>query len=185
MGHRGDARRERPGPPARPPGPVVYDHCWRRASRGAVRCSAALLALLLAVDGLAGTLDAERALLWTGLALLLFVILLPPRLSAGEGWLASRTLLGTRQIRTDLLVSVRCRDGVSQRLILRDTLGNRVEIDPRALTADPALWHHIDTGARRSVARGTLHYGTPDLRRLSTRIDGETARGVFRVSGLD
>lgn len=140
---------------------------------------------MLAVDELAGTLDADRALLWTGLAALLWVILLPAQLTAGDGWLASRTLLRTHRVRTDLLVSAHAPDGVSQRLVLRDALGNRVEIDPRALIADPALWHRVDTGVRRSLTNGTLRSGTQDLRRLSARIDGETAREVFRASGLN
>ncbi|MEU9336231.1 hypothetical protein AB0D49_24130 [Streptomyces sp. NPDC048290] len=185
MGHRGDPRRARSGIPARPTGPVVYDRCWRRRLRGARRCAAALLALLLTVDALAGTLDAGRALLWTGLAVLLFVVLLPARVSAGDGWLAARSLSGGHRVRTDLLVSVRCGDGVSRRLVLRDTLGNRVEIDPRVLAADPALWHQVDTGARRALAAGTLRSGAVVLRRLSAGIDAETARGVFKVSDLD
>ncbi|MFE4669201.1 hypothetical protein ACFRI7_28870 [Streptomyces sp. NPDC056716] len=185
MGHRNDARRERPRVPAQPTGPVVHDRRWRRDLHGAVRCSAALLALLLVTDGLAGTLDAGRALLWAGLAALLFAVLLPARISAGDGWLASRTLLDTHRIHTDLLVSVRCRDGIARRLILRDALGNRLELDPRVLIANPALWYLLDTGARRSEAAGVLRCGRTALRRASARIEEETARTVFRVSDLD
>ncbi|WP_455358799.1 hypothetical protein [Streptomyces sp. SYSU K21746] len=48
-----------------------------------------LLALLLLTDGASGGITVPRAVLWTGLAVLLFVVLLPPRVTAGEGWLAS------------------------------------------------------------------------------------------------
>ncbi|WP_405978197.1 hypothetical protein [Streptomyces sp. NBC_00158] len=40
------------------------------------------------------------------------------------------------------------------------------------------------TDTRTSIRRGTLLRGAPALRRLATRIDGETARKVFKVSGL-
>ncbi|MFJ6662127.1 hypothetical protein ACIQNG_38155 [Streptomyces sp. NPDC091377] len=185
MGHRDDTCRPGDQVPERPEGPVAYDRCWRRELRGALRCSAVLLALLLTTDRLAGTLTAGRSVLWLGLAVLLFVVLLPAQVSAGDDWLASRTLLGTRRVHTDLLVSVRCRDGVAQRLLLRDALGNRVELDPRVLIANPELWYRLDAGARRSEAVGALMCGRTALRRISARVDGETARTVFRMSDLD
>lgn len=181
----------RPGPhtssgPSPDPSPeVVHDRHWARDLRGAVRCSAVLLALLLLIDHAAGTLTGPRVLLWTGLALLLLLVLYPARVSAGAGWLATRGLLGTRRVRTDHLVSVRCLDGVGQRLVLRDTSGSRVEIDPRLLVANPALWHRLDEDARTSALRGTLVCGATALRRVSERLDDEAARAVFKVSGLD
>lgn len=187
--------RHAPGPHASSPGPhasspepspeVAHDRHWSRDLRSAVRCSALLLALLLLIDHAAGTLTVPRVLLWTGLALLLLLVLYPARVSAGAGWLATRGLLGTRRVRTDRLVSVRCLDGVGQRLVLRDTSGTRVEIDPRLLVANPALWHRLDEDARTSALRGTLICGATALRRVSERLDDEAARAVFKVSGLD
>lgn len=88
-------------------------------------------------------------------------------------------------MRTDHLVSVRCLDGVGQRLVLRDTFGARVEIDPRVLIANPPLWHRLDEDARVSALRSTLMCGGTALRRVSERIDRETALTVFKVSGLE
>jgi hypothetical protein len=105
--------------------------------------------------------------------------------SAGTGWLATRRLLRTRRVRTDLLVAVRPLDGVAQRLVLRDALGNRVEIDPEVLPRNPDLWHLLDEGARVSEAAGTLLCGTTALHRLARRVDRETAMGVFRASGME
>lgn len=144
-----------------------------------------LFALLMLIDWAAGTFTAERGMLWTTLAVWLFVVLYPARVSVGEGWLAARGLRGTRRVRTDLLVSVRCLDGVSQRLRLRDALGSRVEIDPQVLVRNPELWHRFAEDAHRSAARGTLTCGATALLRISERIDRETAQTVFKVSGLD
>ena len=82
-------------------------------------------------------------------------------------------------------MSVRCLDGVSQRLVLRDASGTRVEIDPRVLVNNPELWHRLDEDAQKSAASGTLMCGATALRRVSKRIDHETALTVFKVSGLD
>ncbi|WP_240797270.1 hypothetical protein [Streptomyces sp. F001] len=163
----------------------AYDHRWTRDLHSAVRCAAVLLALLLLIDWGAGTLTPWRTALWCILAALLFVVLCPPRVSAGAGWLQSRSLLRTRTVRTDLLVSVRCLDGVSQRLVLRDTFGERVEIDPQVLVANPELWYRLDEDAHKSEARGLLLCGATALNRVAERIDCETARTVFRVSGLE
>ncbi|MFI6490529.1 hypothetical protein [Streptomyces sp. NPDC050564] len=164
---------------------VAHDRLWARDVLGSIRCSAALLALLLLIDRAAGTLTDLRALLWVTLAVLLFLVLYPSRVSAGEGWLSSRGLLPARRVRTDHLVSVRSLDGVGQRLVLRDTFGARVEIDPRVLVANPPLWHRLDEDARVSALRGSLTCGATELRRVSERIDRETAQTVFKVSGLD
>ncbi|MFF2102756.1 hypothetical protein [Streptomyces sp. NPDC058202] len=174
-----------PTPEPAPSPEVAHDLHWARDLRSAVRCSALLLALLLLIDHAAGTLTGPRVLLWTGLAALLLLVLYPARVAVGEGWLSTRGLLGTRRVRTDHLVSVRCLDGVGQRLVLRDTSGARVEIDPRLLVANPALWHRLDDDARTSALRGSLVCGATALRRVSERVDDEAARAVFKVSGLD
>lgn len=170
--------------PTTPLAEVARDRLWAQDLRSSIRCAAALLALLLLIDWGAGTLTALRATLWITLAALLFLVLYPTRVAAGEGWLAARGLLRTRRVRTDHLVSVRCLDGVGQRLVLRDTFGARVEIDPRVLVANPPLWHRLDQDARVSARRATLTCGTTALNRVSERIDRETALTVFRVSGL-
>ncbi|MFG3662458.1 hypothetical protein [Streptomyces sp. NPDC047706] len=88
-------------------------------------------------------------------------------------------------MRTDLLVSVRCPDGVAQRLVLRDAFGERVELDPQVLVNNPELWRRLDEDAHRSRACGSLLCGATALRRLSERIDRETAGIVFKLSGLE
>ncbi|MGR8009448.1 hypothetical protein [Streptomyces hypolithicus] len=170
---------------AEPPGQFFCDDGWAAERRDAIRCAAALLAMLLAIDGGSGHLTALRAAGWTLLAVLLFVVLLPQRVTAGDGWLASRGLLRKRTVHTDRLVAVRWSDGVAQRLVLRDLDGVRVEVDLRVLTANPQLWRRLDAGARVSLGRGTLLCGATALRQLSRRIDGDTARSVFRASGLE
>jgi hypothetical protein len=185
MGHRNDARHEPSGSCAQGTGETVHDRGWARELRNSAGCSATLLALLLLVDRCAGDFTPWRGALWIGLALLLFVVLYPPRVRAGEGWLSSRGLLRERRVRTDLLVSVRCLDGVAQRLVLRDVFGDRIEIDPQVLVSNPALWHRLDEDAHRSAACGSLTCGAPVLRRVAERIDRETALTVFKVSGLE
>lgn len=163
---------------------TAYDRRWARDLVDSVRCAAVLLGLLLLVDRGGGSLTPWRAVLWSTLAVLLFVLLCPPRVSVGEGWLASRRLLRTRRLRTDLLVSVRCLDGIAPRLLLRDALGTRVELDPQVLVANPDLWHRLSEDARKSETLGLLTCGTTALRQVSDRIDRETAATVFKVSGL-
>ncbi len=164
--------------------PVLHDSGWRGERRTAIGIAALLLTSLLALDASLGRLDALRAALWTGLACLLLGILLPPRVSAGPGLLTVRGLLVERSVRTGSLVSVRRSGGVTQRLVLKDTHGAMVEIDPAVLVRNPALWHRLDTDALTSVRRGTLLRGTAELRRLAAHVDRETARTVFQVSGL-
>ncbi|MFI6339417.1 hypothetical protein [Streptomyces sp. NPDC050535] len=177
--------RDAVGAVAQAPEEVAYDRRWAQDLRGSVRCSAVLLALLLLIDAVAGTLSPPRAALWVALAVLLFLVLCPTRVAVGEGWLSARGLLGTRRVRTDRLVSVRCLDGVGQRLVLRDVSGARVEIDPRVLVTNPPLWHRLDEDARRSALRGSLVCGGTALRLVSERIDRETAMTVFKVSRLE
>jgi hypothetical protein len=135
---------------------VVYDRDWAGDVRSSVRSAGVLLALLLPVDWVAGSLVWWRGALWCVLALRLLLVLFPARGSAGEGWPATRRLLRTRRVRTDLPTAVRPLDGIAQRLVLRDALGNRVEVDPEALVHTPGLWYLLDEGARKSEAAGTL-----------------------------
>ncbi|PWI16944.1 hypothetical protein DI272_24325 [Streptomyces sp. Act143] len=185
MGRRNDEEHDLFPADAQKQGPVVHDHRWAGDMYSSIRCSTALLGLLFVFDWGAGSLTVVRGTLWTTLAVLLFLALCPPRVTAGEGWLASRWLLRTRRVRTDLLVSVRCLEGVSQRLVLRDAFGDRVEIDPQVLVNNPGLWHRVDEDARRAAALGSLMCGATVLRRVAERIDRETAETVFKVSGLE
>ncbi|MBC9714746.1 hypothetical protein H9Y04_19515 [Streptomyces sp. TRM66268-LWL] len=174
---------EPPDPAARST-PAVHDRRWSGDLRDAALCSGSLLALLSLVDGADGGLTLPRAGAWAALAGLLFVVLLPPRVTAGHGWLASRNLLRTKRVRTDRLVSVRWIDGVSQRLLLRDLYGKRVEVDPEVLTANPDLWALVAQGARTSGELGLLTCGDTALRQLSRRIDSDTAHLLFKISGM-
>ncbi|WP_346097760.1 hypothetical protein [Streptomyces olivaceiscleroticus] len=167
------------------PGAVAHDREWTGDRRDAWLCSLTLLGLLLLLDGASGRLTPLRAALWAGLAVLLFIVLLPPRVTAGEGWLATCGLLHERRIRTDCLVSVRCLDGVGQRLVLRDLNGTRAELDPKVLIANPDIWRLLQAGARTSSERGLLTCGAGVLRQLSRRIDSEAAHLVFKASGLE
>ncbi|MFE5819129.1 hypothetical protein ACFQ6S_37665 [Streptomyces sp. NPDC056479] len=186
MEHRNDAREDDLiGDRARALEETAHDRRWARDVRDSVRCATVLLGLLFLIDWGADTLTSGRATLWLTLAVLLFVVLCPARVSAGEGWLASRQLLRTRRVRTDLLVSVRCLDGVSQRLLLRDAFGDRVEIDPQVLVNNPDLWHRLHEDAQKSLAHGTMTCGETALRRVSQRLDHENAAAVFKLSDLD
>ncbi|MFB7738591.1 hypothetical protein ACFC08_30245 [Streptomyces sp. NPDC056112] len=184
MGHRDD---ERAGthPVPREPGRKARTHPWARELRTSVGCSVALLALLLLIDWGTGSLTWWRGVLWFTLSVLLFVVLCPPRVRAGRGWIASRSLLRSRLVRTDLLVSVRAVDGVCRRLVLLDSLGGRVELDPEVLVDHPDVWYRLDEDARHCVAAGRLQCGTDELRDISEQVDRETALAVFRVSGLE
>jgi hypothetical protein len=140
--------------------------------------------MALLVDWDAGTLTPARALLWLALSAAVFTILLPPRVTAGPGWLAVSGPLRRRVVRTDRLVCVRQFSGASSHLVLRDAEGGRLELDPRVLVTDPLLWHALDTGVLRSLEHGTLREGTDVLHRLGHRIDDETARALLRESGI-
>lgn len=125
-----------------------------------------------------------RGLLWTGLAGVVFVILVPSRVSVRPGLLSKSGVLVEETVRADSLISVRWYDGVAQRMVLRDTEGSRVEIDPTVLIRNPAMWHLLDMDARTSIRGGTLLSGAAALRELSERINRGMAHGVFKVSGL-
>ncbi|MFJ5305147.1 hypothetical protein [Streptomyces sp. NPDC088350] len=163
----------------------VEDRRWARDLRDTFRCAGALLGLLLLVDHFNGRLTLWRGALWLTLAALLLVVLYPARVRAGEGWLSARGLLRERRVRTDRLVSVRCLDGVSQRLVLRDEFGGRVEIDPVVLVNNPDVWHRLAEDSHKSLASGSLTCGETALRRIAERVERETAETVFRVSGLE
>ncbi|WP_328778565.1 hypothetical protein OHQ89_04690 [Streptomyces canus] len=170
---------------ARGPADAAHDLLWARDVRDSVRCAGVLLAVLLLLDWGTDRLSLWRGTLWVALALLLFVVLCPARVRAGADWLSVRRLLRERRVRTDLLVSVRCLDGVSQRLVLRDTFGGRVEIDPEVLVRNPPLWFRLEAGARKAAAGGTLLCGATALGRIARRVDREAAHAVFKVSGLE
>jgi hypothetical protein len=170
---------------AQQPRAVAHDRRWARDRRDTFRCAGALLGLLLLVDHFSGHLTLRRGALWLTLAVLLLVVLYPARVRAGEGWLSARGLLRERRVRTDRLVSVRCLDGVSQRLLLRDELGGQVKIDPDVLVHNPDLWHRVSEDSRRSLASGSLTCGATALRRIAERVERETAETVFKVSGLE
>ncbi|MFJ7077508.1 hypothetical protein [Streptomyces sp. NPDC098781] len=183
MGRRDDVRRRTLDARAEDPGgsgAATNDRDRARELWSAVRCAGLLLVALLLVDWGAGRITPWRAALWFALAGLLLVVLCPARVCAGGNWLTSRRLVREHRVRTDLLVSIRCLDGVSRRLVLRDSLGGRVEIDPDVLVRNPQLWGHLAPGARKAAADGSLRCGRAVLRRL----DGEIARAVFRASGM-
>ncbi|MGI5423475.1 hypothetical protein [Streptomyces sp. CA-179760] len=166
------------------PAAPVSDRHWRDGARLAGSCSLVFCAMCLLVDWDGGSLTLLRALLWGVLSATMFGVLLPPQVSAGPGWLAVRTPCRRIVVRTDALTAVRQYDGVSSHLVLRDVHGQRLELDPRILAANPLLWHELDTGVRRSLERGTLRHGREVLERLGHRIDDETGYEVFRASGL-
>ncbi|MFG2292702.1 hypothetical protein [Streptomyces sp. NPDC048603] len=176
-------RRARTGTEARG-GTAAQDAHWPGERRTAVLAAGLLVLSLLAVDAVAGSASWPRAVLWTGLGMLLYAVLLPPLVRVSPGRLTARKLFVERSVRTDALVSVRWSEGVAQRMVLKDAEGHRVEIDPGVLVRNPALWHRFDADARTSVRQGSLMCGGTALRQLAARIDREAARSVFRVSGL-
>ncbi|MDJ0347452.1 hypothetical protein QMK19_40475 [Streptomyces sp. H10-C2] len=104
---------------------------------------------------------------------------------AGEGWFSVRGLLREHRIRTEYLVSVRCAGGVAPRVVLRDAFGTRAAFDPRVLSANPLLWHLLESGARRSLASELLISGAPALQALADAVDGEETRKIMSASGLE
>ncbi|MFD9006834.1 hypothetical protein ACFV0T_38855 [Streptomyces sp. NPDC059582] len=166
------------------PLPPDGDRHWRHGARFAVGCALVFCGLTFLLDWNAGTLTPARALLWPGLSVVLLLVLLPQRVTAGSGWLAVRGPVRGHVIRTDALTDIRQYPGVSAHLVLRDAYGQRLELDPRVLVANPLLWHDLDTGVRRSRERGTLREGSEVLARLGREIDDATARAVLRESGI-
>ncbi|WEO93185.1 hypothetical protein A6P39_003460 [Streptomyces sp. FXJ1.172] len=166
-----------------PPGSAGDRH-WSGSARLALSCALLFCVLSLLVDWDAGSLDPLRALLWITLSAAVGTVLLPHRVSAGPGWLAVRTPWRRHLVRTDALAAVRQYDGPSSHLVLRDVYGHRLELDPRILTANPLLWHELETGVHRSLEHGTLRQGAEVLERLGHDIDQETVQAVLRASGL-
>ncbi|WP_242705052.1 MULTISPECIES: hypothetical protein [Streptomyces] len=175
------------GPGERAParGVLAWDRTWRREARSAWRCGLALGGVLLLADLARGSLDAARGICWAAIGAALVAVLRPVRVTAGADWLAARGLLREHRVRTDLLIQVRRADGIAPRLVLRDVGGNRVELDPGVLAANPLLWHQLETGAHRARERGLLREGAVAMAALAERIDGEGARAVLRASGLE
>ncbi|WP_237330152.1 hypothetical protein [Streptomyces sp. BA2] len=165
--------------------PWTHDSGWAGEARSAASCAVLLSGLLLALDAATGRLGVGRALLWLGLGVLLFAVLTPPRVAAHGTVLVSRGPVRVRSVRLDRLVAVRRSDGIAPRLVLRDTSGGEVVLDPEVLVVNPALWRLVAAGARTSVDDGRLLCGATALRRLAERIDRETAEGVFKASGLE
>ncbi|MDN3027619.1 hypothetical protein [Streptomyces sp. S.PB5] len=166
------------------PAPPTTDRHWQGSVRLATCLTLAFATLALLVDWDMGTLTLTRALLWLALSAAVFAVLFPQRVTAGPGWLDVQSLTTHRRVHTDALVSVQLHGQISSHLILRDTHGNRLELDPRVLVANPLLWHELDTGIRRSREHGTLHQNTAVLHHLAHKIDDETALSVLRASGL-
>ncbi|MFD4601151.1 hypothetical protein ACFWPQ_24365 [Streptomyces sp. NPDC058464] len=165
-------------------GRAAGDRTWRGSARLAVGCALGFGGLTILVDWDAGTLTPARALLWVTLSAAILTMLLPARVTAGPGWLAVRGPLRRRTVRTDSLVYVGQYGDVAAHLVLRDTHGSRLELDPGVLHANPLLWHELDTGVRRSVERGTLRRGADVLAQLGHEIDDTNARAVLDASGL-
>ncbi|MBW8705222.1 hypothetical protein MBT84_37050 [Streptomyces sp. MBT84] len=185
MGRRNDARDDTAGAHAQEAGHAVYDRRWTGDLHSSIRCAALLFGMLLLIDWGSGHRTWWRTALWLALSVLLFLVLHPRRVSAGEGWLASRGLIGTQRVRTDMLVSLRSLEGVSQRLVLRDAFGDRVELDPQVLVNNPDLWYRLHEDVRKSAELGSLLCGATALRRIQERIERETAHTVFKMSGME
>ncbi|WKK22060.1 hypothetical protein QZH56_25060 [Streptomyces olivoreticuli] len=183
---RGGRERQRPRTVSPPGGAVLaHDRNWRREARAAWYSGVALTGALTLIDLARGALDGFRGGCWVALGALLLAVLMPQRVTAGEGWLATRGLLRERRVRTDLLTQVRRSDGITPRLILRDAGGARVELDPAVLVDNPLLWHHLDTGARRARTVGLLREGATPLACVARRVDDEVARELLREAGLE
>lgn len=163
---------------------AIHDRFWVGGLRTALCCSVAFFGLCVVLDRASGGLTLPRAGLWGALALLVFAVLLPPLVTAGDGWLSVRGTVRTQRVRTDALMAVQTYGSVAARLVLRDAHGGRVALDPRVLMANPVLWHLLEAGAHRSLERGTLHTGSDVLRLLARSIDTEAARAVFDASGM-
>ncbi|MFH8810225.1 hypothetical protein ACH4GZ_23735 [Streptomyces hygroscopicus] len=169
------------GRPARTPG----GRRRRADTRWAVWFALTFAGMTTVLDWASGGLTVTRADLWALLAVAVFAVLRPPRVTAGGGRLTVRGLVRVRRVRTDALAGV-WRDGrIATRLLLRDVDGHRVALDLRVLVADPLLLHELDTGARRSLEAGTLSHGTDILRLLGRHLDATATRGILDASGLE
>ncbi|MFG2523502.1 hypothetical protein [Streptomyces sp. NPDC048527] len=185
MGGRGKKRAPGDGAPRAGAVRTVQDRYWAREVRSAVLCGVLLFGVLVLLDWGLVRLTVVRAGWWAALAALLLIILTPPRVSAANGGLIACGLVTRQRVCAARLVTVRVSEGVTPRLILTDTSGARLVLDPRVLVANPLLWHQLDQGARRSAEQGTLQCGMPVLERLGRRIDDEVCRGILRNSSLE
>ena len=175
----------RGGPLTARGGAVVGNREWRAGLRFAAVCAAAFSGLALLLDGASGHLTVVRAVVWAATGVVVLALLVPPRVVAGDGWLAVRNVVRNRRVRTDALVVVRLQGAVAQSLLLRDTGGRWVAVDVRLLLANPLLWHRLETAALRSHHRGTLQDGLSALRQVADRVDGPEARALLRDAGLE
>ncbi|MER0245060.1 hypothetical protein AAHZ94_24315 [Streptomyces sp. HSW2009] len=175
--------RRAPGPPSHPPH-RAGDVDFGRELRSAAGLTALMYAALLLVDLGNGTLDLARGVCWTAVAALFLAVLLPTRITAGDGWLTSRTLLRRRTVRTDLLVSVRLVGGVVPRLLLRDAYGATAWVGLRVLHANPLLWHALERGARTARRRRVLADGGWLLTEVGRDVDDDRARRLLRAADL-
>ncbi|MFD3534128.1 hypothetical protein [Streptomyces sp. NPDC058664] len=156
---------------------------WRDEARYAIGCAALLPGTSLIVDAGAHGLPLLRTTGWIIPASTLLVVLLPARVSAGPGRLSVQELWVTRTVRTDRLSAAEWPVGIAQRLVLTDTDGVRAEVDLRVLITNPALWLRLEADRRTARERGVLDHGGASLAKLSSRVDAETTRSVFNVSG--
>ncbi|MFI5525756.1 hypothetical protein [Streptomyces platensis] len=163
---------------------TAVDRHWRTDARRALQYSLTFVGLIMLLDWGAGGLTLPRTALWTVLGAGVLAVFLPTRVTAGDGWLSVRSLMGERRVRTDALVAVRQYGSVAVHLVLRDASGRWLALDRRVLDGNPLIWHLLDAGVRRSLERGTLRYGTQVLQELADRIDGQEARAVLEASGL-
>ncbi|MEU2391732.1 hypothetical protein [Streptomyces sp. NPDC007369] len=163
---------------------ALQNRAWGGEVRAAVGFAVLLPAVLLTADAVAGDSGWRRAVVWIWLGLLLLLVLWPTRVSAAPGLLTTRGLVRSRRVRTDRLASAAWHDGVAQRLVLTDTDGGSVELDPRVFADNPPLWYRVGEDIGTSVSSGTLDEGLVPLRQLCSLIDRETARAVFRASAL-
>lgn len=151
---------------------LAGDSGWPGRLRFAAGCSAAFFAAPLLIDAGTGQLRWWRALTWGALGLAAFAILLPPRVTAGAGWVRVRGLFRERQVHTDRLIGVGWHRSTAPQLLLRDAHGGWLELDPQVLEANPILWHLIESGARRSAQHRDLRQGAEVLGEMSRRVDG-------------
>ncbi len=149
------------------------DRRWGHDLGTALLCAALLFVLALLIDGVRGSLDTARAALWLGLAALLHAALHPVRTGARPGELRTWGLLRRHTVRTDRLVSLTETGGLVPRLLLRDASGHRLSCETAVLTANPLLWHRLDTDLRTSHRLGLLRTGAEVLRELEERVDKE------------
>ncbi|MFB6833963.1 hypothetical protein [Streptomyces hydrogenans] len=163
---------------------TVQDSKWAGEARAAAGCAGLLLALSLTVDAGDDGLTLPSALMWIALSVALFVILLPARIVVAPGQVTVQNLWSRRGVRTDRLAAVSWPDGIEQRLVLTDTDGGQAQIELRVLLANPALWLLLEADARTSYENGTLREGVRDLDRLIRRVERDTVRSVFTISGL-